>query len=550
MLRGKIRNHRLKKIFSVSVVTLFILATAMVGCSFGKSLYVIADMNAWPDVPVNAYNIEAGGYPLSYQTTHLIEDRDGGPVGIAIYNDPNGDGDFSDARLFVTYEFSDTLTVFKAEDLDALSDITATGASDLAGIVVDQGKKLVYCVDRETQNLYVYDADTFTPQGTLPIVLGTIGGEGAYGIAIDETNGWLFVAQGDNTVHYFDTSTWNEVGTITVDSTKAVGIAYDPYNRFVYTGGGWWNDDLLAKYDMSTGTATSVDLSQIAFGMGAMGLAVDPATHLLYITTGYDEDDMRVFDSDLNQVYVHPVAGEYFGDPSGICIPTVDISYNPLHFSKDDGLEYPDECVAVSGNITYTLSYDNLANPATVHTVTITDTLPAEVTFVSATGSYTYEASTRTVTWDIGTLPASDPGGSVQLVVNVTPSTTPGITITNPATIDSDDTPPTTQNEETKVCSGCVPPIPANIIVYPNPCYYPNHDKVYMINLPINAKVYIYTVSGELIRTLDDEVTSDGCSATAIWDLKNEVGEMSARGIYVYFIPEANKKIGKIAIVK
>ncbi|NQS88891.1 hypothetical protein HQ584_03775, partial [Patescibacteria group bacterium] len=352
MLRGKTRNHKLKKIFSVGVVTLFILGAAMAGCSFGKSLYLVGEWSLDP-VPINAYNIESGGYPLTYQDTYYVSSYGWGAMGLTIYNDPNGDGDYSDARIFITYESSNTIEVFKAEDLTSLGTIVAAGASDLAGIVVDQGKKLVYTMDRYTQNLYVYDANTFVPQGTLPIILSTLGTEGAVGLALDETQGWLFVTDFDNTVHYFDTNTWNQVGTITVDSTSAVGIAYDEDNQFVYTGGAFFDDYSLAKYDMTTGIPTSVDLSTIVPGTGAQGLAVDPATHLLYITTGTwgANSSLRVFDSNLNQVYFYPDTEGKIIKPTGMCIPGVDISYNPLHFSKDDGLSYPDECVAVSGNI-------------------------------------------------------------------------------------------------------------------------------------------------------------------------------------------------------
>jgi len=91
------------------------------------------------------------------------------------------------------------------------------------------------------------------------------------------------------------------------------------------------------------------------------------------------------------------------------------------------------------------------------------------------------------------------------------------------------------------------------IIVYPNPCY-PNKGQVVTIaNLPLNSKVYIYTISGELVRILDDpaEITEEGGSATATWDLRNDAGEMVARGVYIYFVPQAaDRKTGKIAIIK
>ena len=91
------------------------------------------------------------------------------------------------------------------------------------------------------------------------------------------------------------------------------------------------------------------------------------------------------------------------------------------------------------------------------------------------------------------------------------------------------------------------------IILYPNPCYPNKGQKVTMANLPLGSKVYIYTISGELVRVLDDatEIRQEGGSSTATWDLKNDAGEKIARGIYIYLIPGAGEyKTGKIAVIK
>ena len=81
--------------------------------------------------------------------------------------------------------------------------------------------------------------------------------------------------------------------------------------------------------------------------------------------------------------------------------------------------------------ITYTLDYSNLG-PAPSEQAKITDKLPKGVTFVSATGPDTYNSTTRTVTWNIGTVPVLD-DGSVQLTVRVAPRVTTGSVLTNQA---------------------------------------------------------------------------------------------------------------------
>ena len=122
------------------------------------------------------------------------------------------------------------------------------------------------------------------------------------------------------------------------------------------------------------------------------------------------------------------------------------IPYNPLNLDKSD--DTGGACVNPGDTFTYTMSYTN-GNSNTVTNVTITDTLPSEVTFVSCSDGCSQ--SGNTVTWNIGTLTPGE-SGSVTLMVQVNPGTASGTTITNYATIDSDQTPPTTQSETTDVC--------------------------------------------------------------------------------------------------
>ena len=126
-------------------------------------------------------------------------------------------------------------------------------------------------------------------------------------------------------------------------------------------------------------------------------------------------------------------------------------------------------CTEVGDTITYTICYDNLQNIcAAVYNVTINDTLPAGVTFVSASHGGSYDAGTRNITWDIGTVQAEALETCVTL--NVTVNTdTEGQTLTNCATISNDETEPTTACEDTDVCEGEPTPTPTP---YPTPTNY------------------------------------------------------------------------------
>ncbi len=82
-------------------------------------------------------------------------------------------------------------------------------------------------------------------------------------------------------------------------------------------------------------------------------------------------------------------------------------------------------------NITYQIGYTNLG-PATSSNAKIVDVLPAGVTFVSATGGGSYNASTRTVTWNLGDVPVGA-SGTRSLTVKVDSGVTVGTTIFNQA---------------------------------------------------------------------------------------------------------------------
>jgi hypothetical protein len=93
-----------------------------------------------------------------------------------------------------------------------------------------------------------------------------------------------------------------------------------------------------------------------------------------------------------------------------------------------------------------------------------------------------------------------------------------------------------------------------DLLTYPNPCYLDRGQVVTIANLPLDseAKIYIYDLGGNLVRTLgESEAHIEGGSKAVIWDCRNDNGKLVARGIYVYLVPGATKKnTGKIAIIK
>jgi uncharacterized repeat protein (TIGR01451 family) len=99
--------------------------------------------------------------------------------------------------------------------------------------------------------------------------------------------------------------------------------------------------------------------------------------------------------------------------------------------SATAGTPYPDPVVLLTkdGPITaragssfvYQVSYTNLG-PASAGNARIVDRLPAELAYVSSTHSGTWNASARTVTWNVGTVPVNGTG-TVAVTVRVTAAT-------------------------------------------------------------------------------------------------------------------------------
>ncbi|MGA1869779.1 MAG: PKD domain-containing protein [bacterium] len=386
--------------------------------SLAKSLYMIADTNNDP-TPIHAYDIQDPN--LVFQSMIYVPSLsggvEGGGVGIAI--------DEYYSILFVTYEGSDSIQLIDATSMANLGTTRAPEAQDLAGIVLDQGYQKLYCVDRGTNQLYVYDWKVWSK--TLSLVSGapfTLQGmtSGAFGIALDESDDVthvLYVTDYDaQMVRAYEAST--DINT-TPDpsrsfsvSHKPIGIAIDMNNQFVYTGGGWGYSPLLTRYDLNHNVEDlSPDVS------GAMGIAVDQGNGNVYITTGFIEDKLKAFNSNLNQLWSSSVLA---GDPTGICIPIQDISYNPLFFRIQT--DTSDRPIDPNNRITYHLSFYN-PGPGTITTTTLYNPIPSGTSCYLATEPATHSGSLdevfQPVTWNFGTV---EPGEfiCVDLILKVTAS--------------------------------------------------------------------------------------------------------------------------------
>jgi len=86
-----------------------------------------------------------------------------------------------------------------------------------------------------------------------------------------------------------------------------------------------------------------------------------------------------------------------------------------------------------------------------------------------------------------------------------------------------------------------------DLTVYPNPFKLSKgYPGIVFDNLTLDARVRIFTVSGELIAD-SGEIRQWG---RWVWNLRNEEGDKVAHGIYIYLITNSSgeKKTGKIVI--
>lgn len=105
--------------------------------------------------------------------------------------------------------------------------------------------------------------------------------------------------------------------------------------------------------------------------------------------------------------------------------------------------------VNAGANITYTINWSVNGNTGATNAV-ITDPIPANTTFVSATNGGTFAAGT--VTWNLGAQPSGS-SGTVSVTLKVNSPLTNGSAISNTATFDTDQTDPVNHTVRTIVAS-------------------------------------------------------------------------------------------------
>jgi uncharacterized repeat protein (TIGR01451 family) len=95
-------------------------------------------------------------------------------------------------------------------------------------------------------------------------------------------------------------------------------------------------------------------------------------------------------------------------------------------------------CAIQGQNFTFTLWYGNPRNAFPVHNVVLTDHMPSEVNFVSASAGGVYDPGSHSVSWHLGTLQTC-PGDRHQVTVTAHVLAEPGVTLLSNCEIQADE---------------------------------------------------------------------------------------------------------------
>ena len=136
-------------------------------------------------------------------------------------------------------------------------------------------------------------------------------------------------------------------------------------------------------------------------------------------------------------------------EPAGLFLPPADLDIRAAEFQvfATSATAPPMDPIVVvnmtapataarGANVEYSLTYHN-AGPFASSNAKITDQLPPQVDFVSATGGGVYNATTRTVTWNLGTVNVGFTG-TKKVTTRIKTTTAPGTAITNRADYSAD----------------------------------------------------------------------------------------------------------------
>lgn len=150
------------------------------------------------------------------------------------------------------------------------------------------GRPSAMAVDPGTQHLWVangsdvsvIDPATFTVTATYPV------GERPSGIAIDPETRTVFVTDYSGTALTFVDIATRTVGTIPLNQEPAIQAVVDPATHTVFVTSGAFGSITMIDTKTRKVTASRLTPSEPPYGRNTWGIAVDLATHEIFVTHG------------------------------------------------------------------------------------------------------------------------------------------------------------------------------------------------------------------------------------------------------------------------
>jgi len=381
------------------------------------------------------------------------------PKGVAVT--PDG------TKTYVTNTGSNTVSVINTTTKSVVANISV-GSYPLGVAVSPNGNK-AYVTNYGGRTVSVIDTATNTV--TKNVSVGTI----PAGVIVNSAGTKAYVANhGTNNVSVIDTARDTVTDTIRVGSGP-FGITANLDGSKIYVTNSVSNTVSVIS------AATNTVIATIPVGNIPSGIAVYSNKNKVYVAN-HGSNTVSAINTITNSITSTISVGPgstAFGQ--FIAIPLVPSGAN-LSISKQAPIS------AVPGaSMTYNLYYFNFGNKE-AQNVTVKDRLPEGVEFESASDSGIYNSTTRTVTWNIGTVFAGNNG---YRTLTVRPQTVvAGTVINNNAYISTSDLETKYDDNEvqarTEVINSILPPNvtvepsviwPPNIVVFnPNPITFSYHS--------------------------------------------------------------------------
>ena len=247
--------------------------------------------------------------------------------------------------------------------------------------------------------------------------VNTVNAMHPYGIAYDPFNGYIYVADsGSGTVSVINGTANTVIANISVGG-RPWGVAYDSSNDYIY----------VTNYDSDTVSVingTTV-IANITVGLGPMGIVYDPSNGYIYVANYYSYT-VSVINGATNTVIANIPVGS---GPEGI-------AYDPSNgylFVADSGSDSVSVIDGANNTVIATIPLGTLTEPTEIvydpsnGYIYVTDTFSDTVSVISVISASTQVTKTYTVTFTESGLPT---GTQWSVTLNGTTKSSSSTTIT------------------------------------------------------------------------------------------------------------------------